>query len=75
MGLSGSAAETMGDGMSSYNDAVAAMIVVAGGIVPEQPFIKIRDSADAALGEWVQKIITDFIWIDDDTINFFIGGF
>jgi hypothetical protein len=43
--------------MSDYNDAIAAMIIVAGGIVPESSFIAIRDSADRALKHWIQDIV------------------
>lgn len=43
--------------MSYYYDALSAMINVAGGIVPDESYLKIRNSAERALKRWIQEIV------------------
>jgi hypothetical protein len=45
--------------MSDYNQALAAMITVAGGIVPERPYQDLRTSAEKALKHWINDIVND----------------
>lgn len=43
--------------MSDFNNALAAMITVAGGIVPDAPYIAIRNSGERALKSWIREIV------------------
>lgn len=43
--------------MSAYTDAVAAMVIVAGGIVGDRPFTEISGTAEAAVKRFIRECV------------------